>query len=400
MLEEMNFKFILCFLFIIFSVSVSKTVDVRCDEDAEYYKSTQICVIKGTIKIEYGDFLNIINVTNASEIKQLYFYPGEGIESKIFSFPSQIFKQFPLVEDVKIINESMQSLVKESLRNAEKLTKLNVNLNKIKTIPSNVISLAPKLEDLFLAKNEISEIEDFAFNSSSLRLLYLSKNKIKSIRKNIFFYASQCKIIHLDENFIENIEDGAFDLPKLETINLDRNNLKTLPPNLFTNIPKLYLLSMGANKLSTDIVSALRKATQLRELILYENPGLSGVNLSSLSELSKLETLNLRSTDLTYSTIANLPDLPALTKLFINNNGFSYRYLLLLLGRLKSLEILDIERNNFTKLVDFRKITSYLPSVRVIYVDDNNWDCAWIISARRTCESTSIECFGLPPNCE
>lgn len=395
----MNFKFILCFVFTIFAVSVSNAVDVKCNVDDGLH-NIHTCVIGETIRMEPGDSLNIINVANANEIKQIYVFADVANVSKIVTFPSELFEKYRSVENVKIINVKMKRLVRESFRNAQKLRKFNLAFNKLTTIPANLISLAPNLDDLYLAKNRISEIENFAFNSSSLRILYLSRNRLKLIRKYIFFYAPQCEVIHLDENFIENIEDGTFDLPKLMSLNLDRNHLKTLPPNLFTNVPKLDLLSLAVNQLSTDIVLTLEKAKGLTELYLDDNPGLRGVNLLSLRQLPKLETLNLRNTSLTDSTIAYLPDLPALTKLFMNNNSLNFTNLLHYLGRLKRLETLDIEGNNFTKLDDFSNLTSYLPRLRVIYISDNQWDCAWISSAKKTCELRSIECFGLPTNCK
>lgn len=377
----MNLKFILCFGLTMFSVSsVTNSVNVKCSYD----DIIETCIIKEVIDLESGDHLNITTDTAANEITQIIF-PGEhGTNaSRLVSFPSNIFQQFRSVEEVNIRNVSMEHFVKESLRNAKKLTSLELSHNKIKMIPANVLSLAKKLETFYLQNNEISDIKDYAFNSTSLRELYLSGNKLKSIKENIFMNATKCESIDLSGNFIENIENGAFDLPELETIILDENKLKTLPTNLFADAPKLLSLSLRANELSIEIVHAFGKAAELTELNLNDNPTLSGLNLLFLRELPQLQTLNLRNTSLTDSTIANLANAEKLTSLDLSNNKIE-RIPANVIALAPKLESLELQKNEISEIEDYAFNSS---SLRILHLSGNK-----LKSIRRNIFNNATQC--------
>lgn len=367
--------------------SHSLNVSVTCSREVPFHCSFN----RGTSLIT-SEKLNFITKGNPEAIKRVTMIAP----STATSVPYEIFEQLPSLEKLELIGVGISSLSKLNFQSANKLTNLDLEGNKIQYVPTNVISLAPELYLINLAYNEITNIEDGAFNSSHLNYIYLSRNKLTSLKKRTFSNALDVHYIYLANNSIEYIEEGTFDLPTLELITLDYNRLKTLPANLFVNSPNLNFLSLVSNEL-TEIVIVLEKAPKLMSIFLDDNPLLNDNIIASLGRFPQLRTLSLRNTSLV-SPVAS--ESPELLRLYLDRNNLSDIRLLHQLKQLKNLDLLSVENNNFKKLEEFNKIKEYLPRLRLISMSANRWDCEWLNSIKTICnEEKLVECDGAFRQC-
>lgn len=201
-----------------------------------------------------GETLNLTNVWEANKIEIF-----ESVGVTFPAFPTEIFSKLPSLRHVEFRHADLKSLINESFRGAHHLSRLLLAMNELKNIPKNVFSLAPELSLIDLLFNQISDIEDGAFNLPKLTKLHLSNNNLKILGKGVFSGAENLEEIRLEFNSIETIEQGAFDLPNLKEIYLQYNSLKNLPSTLFVNSPKLEWVFLYGNPL-TEIAPVFENA--------------------------------------------------------------------------------------------------------------------------------------------
>ncbi len=137
------------------------------------------------------------------------------------------------------------SEVQEPLR----LKKIDAQGNKIKRLERNGFHAAPNLIEIDLTLNEVDWIDsDILSGLSKLETLYLNENKIKNLQPGTFHPLDNLKEIYLEKNQIEIIQNQLFrDKEKLIRIHLDDNKIKEIQPKAFGNVRKLQLLKLRGN---------------------------------------------------------------------------------------------------------------------------------------------------------
>ena len=158
------------------------------------------------------------------------------------------------------------------LEKATKLESLDLSLNKIRKIDSNIYK---RNIELYLACNTIKQLEpssykeinlkllslyenriikidsDYYINFSVLKSLDLGNNKISKIEKNTFNGLHKLEILCLQDNFISEIENDSFEsLKMLKELNLNGNDLKKIESETFKHLSKLERLDLGRNEIS------------------------------------------------------------------------------------------------------------------------------------------------------
>lgn len=395
---RMKLKFTLRFFFsiILITAQISNSLDIKCEDEFRITDSHK-CIITKLKNIQPVDVLVIKDLENPNEITFLNILNGLSIKT----FPSEILDQLPSLKYVSFYNVCMENFSKESLEKGINLEAINLSENKIKKVRSNVFSSLPKLDRVWLTRNEIDDLEEYAFNSSTVTTINLVGNELKTIKKNVFFNATRLVEISISSNLIEEIEEGTFDLPNLKKLDLQYNRLKILPTDFLKNARKTEFLNLRSNQLTGMAVTSLGNANSLTELDVSNNPTFCTANCLLLSQLQMLRILNLYNTGLVFMTDKNLNSSPNLAVLNISQNNLTDSRLLHHLNELKGLRIIIARNNNFTKLDDLNKLHSILPHVNIIELEGNPWDSEWKNATLNLCQQRLHVCcyFGTFSDC-
>jgi len=126
---------------------------------------------------------------------------------------------------------------------------LDVSGNRINHLDVEAFQTTPRLANLLLQNNEITEIVAGSFeNLNGLRHLNLAGNKISTI------------------------DDGTFrGLDRVEDITLDDNEISALPPIAFNNTPRLSTLTARRNLVRIVDLTLVDFARRVRHLDLAQN---------------------------------------------------------------------------------------------------------------------------------
>jgi Leucine-rich repeat (LRR) protein len=199
------------------------------------------------------------------------------------------------------------------------LVKLALFNNKIKKIEQNQFKCFKELEYLNLTGNEIEDIDENAFEALiNLKELLLSSNKINYINHNWFKNLKKLERLYIFNNFLSEIESKKFlSLDKLEYLYLFGNRIKSIDENAFYGLKNLKILLLNNNLIEKT----------------------EWTSCSFLSE--SLEVLNLNSNNIRVLTSLNCRKL---TQLNLFNNKIQM-IPTNFFQRLKSLEIVDLEKN-------------------------------------------------------
>lgn len=193
------------------------------------------------------------------------------VKPKLKIIPNKIINELINLKSLDISNNDIEIL---DLGKLTKLNNLNINNNKIKSLPYE-ISNNEDLKTLNANNNELTTVEgikfkklihiDLSYNKfdgeighpylalpKSIVKINLSHNKIESLSLS-FGFEMLIKLNELDLSFnnIEEIPDEISYLKNLQVLKLNNNKIKTLPPNLFKNT-RLSRLSLENNLITKD----------------------------------------------------------------------------------------------------------------------------------------------------
>jgi len=139
--------------------------------------------------------------------------------------------------------------ISEALKNPDKVIKLVLRKEHLKTIPKEVF-LFKNLQYLDLAKNNIKEIPDSIALLTQLQYLDISKNTLQSLNGKIgkltnLFY------LNLNNNEFSALPTTMGNLVNLRVLDLWSNNLDEFPENL-KNMKSLQVLDLRAILIPDD----------------------------------------------------------------------------------------------------------------------------------------------------
>lgn len=288
------------------------------------------------------------------------------------------------------------NLKKGHLRYANNLEHLRITGTPISYIPANFLAAAPKLEELYLSKNQITSIGEGAFTSSTLRTLNLSENNLESLNQRMFLGAESLEYIGLHENSIQSFGVETFHFPNLIDIDLSDNDFEALPDHLFQDAPNLISVTLQNNKLE-NIMSVVEQIPKLSFLDLSGNQQLKENILLQVGRLTSLTDLFLDNTNLALpEDEAKAKDIQSdtLSTLMLCNNKLRDSRLLTKLKGFKNLEELYIGNNEFTGLTNFDKIKSkdFFPKFKTINGENNPWQDKFKKRSQEQCEKKEIKC--------
>lgn len=180
------------------------------------------------------------------------------------------------------------------------ITTLNMESNKIATIPDDVFSGLNKLLHLDLTSCDIQLTSSAAFDGlDKLTVLNLNKNKLINIPKNL---PSTLVNLYLDNNEIMTIVDKSFsNLAYLQELRIRYNKVQTLEQDSFVGLLQLSKLSLYDNNIATLPGKVFAPLVRLISLDLAAN-NLASIQYSKdrLFSLGSLIYLNLADNKLSY----------------------------------------------------------------------------------------------------
>ncbi|KAJ8031911.1 Insulin-like growth factor-binding protein complex acid labile subunit [Holothuria leucospilota] len=238
--------------------------------------------------------------------------------NQIRHFNGQEFTTLNLDELVLAENHIQDLPTFTHLRN---LTVLDVGINNIARLPSDIFSGMTKLNFLNLTGNQFTELSENFFNSlEKVFNLYMDYNKLKSLPEGIFKPLRSLLTLNFACNELENLQQNIFDpLDKLLFMNISYNRLTEIKSGTFAHQTLLRSLYLNGNRLKILPEDLLSNFTRLLSLDLSYN---------NLAELPENLLNNLRNTKRNADNITidlshnNLRQLSA--KLFTRFHGFEY----------------------------------------------------------------------------
>ncbi len=198
---------------------------------------------------------------------------------------------------------------------------VDLSQNFITRLPSAIFRHQTVCNQLYLYGNEISIIEENAFQGlSSLEELNLVSNRITHLPAGVFRHLTKCTVLKLYHNQISVIEENAFQgLSSLQVLRLDDNQISVIPDGAFTGLSNLQELSLYQNEISD---ATFRACMNKVSLDLDQNQ-ISEIAYGPFLGLENLSTLDLGS-----NKISEIPDgafsgLSSLYQLFLYENQIS-----------------------------------------------------------------------------
>ncbi|XP_038064484.1 protein phosphatase 1 regulatory subunit 7-like [Patiria miniata] len=250
---------------------------------------------------------------------------------------------------------------------------VNLHTCNIGTIPN--LEKFTHLRLLDLSCNSIRQIANLHHNKE-LKELKLYGNEITSV-SNLESLV-ELHTLQLQHNRIQTLGQCLSCLKKLKVLRLDSNRLRKLDSREIASCSQLTVLDISSNKI--DTLHSLNCLSSLEELHATHN-GLRAV--TDLSRCKKLNEVNLSHNKL--SDVSGLKGLPHITILQLSHNSLTTSCLKAL-GKLRSLQNLDVSYNQLTELSG---IHEQFPSLEVLNVSDNRIHRWTSICSLAKCSSLS-----------
>ncbi|XP_046406466.1 protein artichoke-like isoform X2 [Ischnura elegans] len=369
---------------------------------------------------KYTTSSNLTNFNNSGGSENTFFgskvISGLKLDNNLLSsVPSDMFVGLPELKELDISSNRITELHPDTFAENVRLTRLNLSHNFLIQMPEKLLNLASSsgrddfhiqhtyIVTLDLSENRIRSLDlNFFSNLTNLEVVSLRNNRIVSLPSEIFkpFAAkTSCNKItlHLDGNQMTEIP--LLTIPCLVELNMARNRLTHIDKATFKYVPRLELLD-----LSDNFISSLGEAQESSEGKLAASRQLFGSHLS-----------NLKSVDLSGNSLSFVPDLglviSSLKALNLSGNRIAGSKSALFQDvprEASNIEIFDLSRNVFSlpndtktlwdisvlrvlKHLDLSGNQMRLPNCVETYDERRRvWGCASIFSTLQTVEMERV----------
>lgn len=307
-----------------------------------------------------GNHLTSNNDTSVLSVKAV-----SGISKNV---PSSICNQFPNAQYFTLRDMNIEFF---TLTNCNKVTDIDMRLNSIKELPSDLCKDQPLLSKLFLEYNQIQVVTGDSLKScTNLRYLYLEYNQLSEISSAIFANKPLVYDIRLGFNKIKTFDESTFHgLNNLDVLVLRYNAINYIPPKAFTSLTKLRWLMVESNLLTTLSPEWFTDLMALTTLYFNANPIVT-FPPSTFKPLTSLVSLQLFSCKMTTIDSEWFSSLPSLYSVDLNSNLITEIPLGSFNGSTK-FSVLKIQ-NNKLKRIDSKSFSAQnLPNLSVIDLSKN-----------------------------
>ncbi|XP_023243474.1 protein toll-like [Centruroides sculpturatus] len=293
-------------------------------------------IIKYTLKFE-DRWLKLerekLNLESASFINMssLKYLEIEGVRT--FDILNLSFHGDSSLIAFKITNYNFTSFPRKPFQQLNKLSELQVNFGKLKSLPEELFHGLYNLKTLDLIYNLIESVHPFVFRHLLLlEQLNLSGNKIQSLPEELFRELDNLKSLDLRNNLIESVHPLVFrHLTLLKQLNLEENPIKSYSENLLEGLSNLTIFSISGKSSHSEYLFSKgpHNVTRLRSVFLKGLDNLTEFRASYFPLLRIEEDLfshsiNLRNVVFDSNHVLHLP-----SNLLKNNKNlevFDYRW--------------------------------------------------------------------------
>ncbi|XP_078691935.1 uncharacterized protein LOC144922165, partial [Branchiostoma floridae x Branchiostoma belcheri] len=231
------------------------------------------------------------------------------------------------------------------------------------------LALQPKVVDDLLTINlsdkELTSVPAELFDNRDVECLVLSDNKLTSIPE-VIGQLQKLQKLDLKNNLLTQLPQAITTLPNLQDIDLSHNKLETLPDG-FSRLKQLYGLNIWYNvfkEIPEEVCSLLR----LQILNLAFNP--LKCLPDKISQLTGLTMLHIN--DCQFDEFPRHLQLEGLQGLYMGNWAGEDKPSLVPedIGRLKNLQVLDVQRSGLESLPDG---VGELMQLKYLNISDNRF---------------------------
>ncbi|XP_038904377.1 receptor-like protein 6 [Benincasa hispida] len=263
-------------------------------------------------------------------------------------FPGFLKNQLKL-NSLDLSHNELQGHVPLWIWDLGNLSQLNLSCNSLVGFEGRPKNLSSKLYLLDLHSNKFEG--PLSFFPPSAAYLDFSNNRFSSvILPDVGKYLLTTVFFSLSRNLIEgNIPESICDAKSLQVLDLSNNKLSGMFPHcLSERNDNLVVLNLRVNTLSGPIPDTFPVKCGLRTLDLSGN-NIEGPVPKSLSKCHDLEVLDLGNNQINDVFPCPLKSISTLRVLVLRSNNFHGKFGCLgSHGTWKSLQIVDISRNNFS----------------------------------------------------
>lgn len=233
-----------------------------CITPSTYGTVTFICDHKFHAINFFSSEPRIIHCSNSSTtFPSDYVAVIQFLGCQMTQIPYEFFATFSNVYKLNISSLGLEQLSPNVLTRAKALARLIASHNKLTVIRVAQFGLAANLLEVDMSFNEITKIEDGAFDQTLQRLwlLDLSHNAIQSIPPGTFSHLTNLLSLMLSHNRINRISSETFaSLLKLRALDLSHNEIQSNVWNLsLRNLQRLDLAHNSIERLTFDSMRRL-----------------------------------------------------------------------------------------------------------------------------------------------
>ena len=236
---------------------------------------------------------------------------------------SYVFRHLQRLEELDLSNNNLHSFADKILGNLTKLKVLKLSENQLRTLEGNVIGQSlMSLHYLNISHCDLIQMDTrFLDKIPELKTLDLSHNSLTGLNKDHFKNLTKSTFIDLSFNQLSVLDDYAFDSLRLDYLNLANNDLTNVSRWAFNNLNcKELKLTNNSNLNIYQLRTALDGLTGLDNLDLsflqIKDDHLS--NGSFKQQAYDLKKLNLSNNHLT--KLPKLPEFRMIQELDFSNN--------------------------------------------------------------------------------
>ncbi|KAM3394356.1 hypothetical protein P3S68_003358 [Capsicum galapagoense] len=288
-------------------------------------------------------------ISNLVELEEL------NLQNNSFrSLPPNMCSVIPNIEEIYLSSlTNLVGTIPHSISNYSKLTRLELSSNKLTVLIPNSLGYLTHLQDLNLGGNNLTSDSSLSFlisltNCRDLTYLSLYLNPLNGMlpvsvgnfsTSLRIFYANSCKIKGRIPNEVGNSS-------RLLSLDLSGNNLVGSIPTSIGNLRNLQRFDFSNNKLTGFIVDHRCKLQHLGEIYLGQNQH-SGSLPNCLGNITSLREIHLGSNKLSSNIPSSLGNLKDLVVLDLSSNNM-VGSLPPEIEKLKAAMLIDLSMNQFS----------------------------------------------------
>ncbi|XP_059472244.1 protein toll [Neocloeon triangulifer] len=229
--------------------------------------------------------------------------------NKMTGIAQDAFAELPELQELNLSKNNFKALPPGVLASVVTLKKLRLNDNNATrlSLPRGFLADLQQLEEVSIERSRLAAIpEAFLSGTSKLKTLSLAINRLESLPEGMFTDCSSLEKLDLSGNKLAVSPDFT-GLVALKTLLISKNQLTSISSNIMQPLKALQKLDMSSNLLD-DIHTLAFAANRELQDVNMDNNNLSLENVlrddflgaySPLQYCTKLETLSLRNNSIT-----------------------------------------------------------------------------------------------------